>query len=89
MWKRKKFNLFQFHGEIEIEKDQLYLMIVPLVGYNQNNYRLGYGGGYYDRYLKNYNGYTIGLAYTFQYLKDYQPEFFDIPLNQIITDEKI
>ena len=86
---KNKYGILEPDEKIEIDKDQLDLMIVPLVGYNQNNYRLGYGGGYYDRYLKNYNGYTIGLAYTFQYLKDYQPEFFDIPLNQIITDEKI
>ena len=70
----------------EINKDILDLIIVPLVGYNENNYRLGYGGGYYDRYLKDYQGYTVGLAYGFQYLKDYQPESFDIPLKQIITD---
>ena len=86
---KNKYGILEPDEKIEIDKDQLDLMIVPLVGYNQNNYRLGYGGGYYDRYLKNYHGYTIGLAYLFQYLKDYQPEFFDIPLNQIITDEKI
>ena len=43
-------------------------MIVPLVGYDANCYRLGYGGGYYDRYLKDFNAPTIGLAYSFQYL---------------------
>lgn len=86
---KNKYGILEPDEKIEISKNQLDLMIVPLVGYNQDNYRLGYGGGYYDCYLKKYKGYTIGLAYTFQYLKDYQPESFDIPLNQIITDEKI
>ena len=86
---KNKYGILEPNEKIENNKNKLDLMIVPLVGYNQDNYRLGYGGGYYDRYLKKYKGYTIGLAYTFQYLKDYQPESFDIPLNQIITDEKI
>ncbi|MDO5812847.1 MAG: 5-formyltetrahydrofolate cyclo-ligase [Bacillota bacterium] len=89
LMQKNKYGILEPVEKIEIDKNQLDLMLVPLVGYNQDNYRLGYGGGYYDRYLKNYHGYTIGLAYTFQYLKDYQPESFDVPLNQIITDEKI
>ena len=70
-------------------KEFLDLMIVPLVGYDANCYRLGYGGGYYDRYLKDFNAPTIGLAYSFQYIEHYQSEDFDIPLNDIITDKKI
>ena len=73
----------------EINKEFLDLMIVPLVGYDANCYRLGYGGGYYDRYLKDFNAPTIGLAYSFQYIEHYQSEDFDIPLDDIITDKKI
>ena len=73
----------------EINKEFLDLMIVPLVGYDTNCYRLGYGGGYYDRYLKDFNAPTIGLAYSFQYIEHYQSEDFDIPLDDIITDKKI
>ena len=43
----------------------------------------------YDRYLKDFNAPTIGLAYSFQYIEHYQSEDFDIPLDDIITDKKI
>jgi 5-formyltetrahydrofolate cyclo-ligase len=38
------------------------LCIVPALAYNRENYRLGYGGGYYDRFLQDYTGYKIGLC---------------------------
>ena len=84
-----KYEILEPKEKQEISKDDLDLMIVPLVGYNQDNYRLGYGGGYYDRYLKDFKGSTIGLAYSFQYIEKYTHESFDIPLDFIITDKKI
>ena len=68
-----------------IDKNDIDVMIVPLVGYNNDNYRLGYGGGYYDRYLIDYHGKTIGLAFTFQKIEDYIPEEHDMPLDVILT----
>lgn len=67
--------------------DQIDLMIVPLVGYDKNNNRLGYGGGYYDRYLKNYNQTTIGLAFSFQMVDCLPVEPFDLPIDVIINEK--
>lgn len=86
---KNKYGIDEPLDKQEINKDMLDLMIVPLVGYDANKYRLGYGGGYYDRYLKDFKAPAIGLAYSFQYIKHYQPENFDIPLDDLITDEKI
>lgn len=85
---KNKYGIDEPIDKQEINKEFLDLMIVPLVGYDANCYRLGYGGGYYDRYLKDFNAPTIGLAYSFQYIEHYQSEDFDIPLDDIITDKK-
>ena len=63
---KNKYGIDEPIDKQEINKEFLDLMIVPLVGYDTNCYRLGYGGGYYDRYLKDFNAPTIGLAYSFQ-----------------------
>ena len=45
-----------------IPKDQVDLVLVPAVAYDKQGYRLGFGGGYYDRWLENYKGDTVGLC---------------------------
>ena len=46
------------------------ILLVPLVAYDKYNFRLGYGGGYYDRYIQKISNIkkilTIGLAFSFQ-----------------------
>lgn len=63
-------------------------VIVPMLAFDKNNYRLGYGGGYYDRYLKDYDGLKIGLAFDEQY-GELCIESFDMPLDIIITPTQI
>lgn len=64
-------------------------LIIPLLAFDQRKYRLGYGGGYYDRYLVDYPGKTIGLAYDFQEVDDLEVAAHDIPLQMIITNQFI
>ena len=49
------------------------ILLIPLVAYDESLNRLGYGGGYYDRYIQKYKKnkkiITIGLAYSFQKVK--------------------
>lgn len=66
------------------------LMIMPLVGFDRNNNRLGYGGGYYDRYLEDKPLlFTIALAFEEQY---WEPglvtDDFDIPPKMILTPKR-
>ena len=47
------------------------LMIIPGIAFDKDNYRIGYGGGYYDRYIfKHHPGFTIGVTYKELKLKE-------------------
>ena len=69
------------------------ILLVPLVAYDENYNRIGYGGGFYDRYIKNIKKYkkifTIGLAYSFQKVKKIPINKNDVKLDFIITEKKI
>lgn len=65
------------------------IVIVPLVAFDGNCNRIGYGKGYYDKFLANYNGISIGFAYELQKVAKIEPESFDIKLDYIITEKEI
>ena len=57
-------------------KNAIDLMVVPGLVFNQAGYRIGFGGGYYDRYLEDYKGKTISLLYPLQ-LDDHIDELIE------------
>ena len=67
------------------------VIIVPLVGFDKNKFRLGYGGGFYDRYiaklLKLKKVLTIGFAFPFQQIKIIPLNNFDQKLDIILTNK--
>ena len=67
------------------------IILVPLVAFDRNLNRIGYGGGYYDRVLQKIvvkkKIITIGLAYSFQYLKKISTGKHDVKLNYILTEK--
>ena len=67
------------------------VLLVPLVAFDQNFNRIGYGGGFYDRYInkirKRKKVLTIGFAYSFQKVKKIQTNNYDIKLDFIITNK--
>jgi 5-formyltetrahydrofolate cyclo-ligase len=67
------------------------VIIVPGIAFDRNGYRLGYGRGYYDRYLQNKKCvFSLGLAFEIQLLDNDLPhEHFDQKVNAVVTEEKI
>jgi len=65
------------------------LIIVPLLAFDKNGYRLGYGGGYYDRTLAQIRGerrvIAMGLAYDFQEVNAIPAESYDQHLDMLLT----
>lgn len=63
--------------------------IVPGVSFDRQGYRLGYGKGYYDRFLKNYTSHSIGLCYN-ELIEDKLPTGdYDIPVGIVITEKGV
>ena len=67
------------------------LLFVPCVGYAAGGYRLGYGGGFYDRMLSTLapKPFTVGLGFTQNYLDEFDPEAHDVPLDAILNDNGV
>lgn len=68
--------------------ENLSTLIVPLVAFNEKKERIGYGKGYYDRYIEKYHPRTIGIAFDFQ-KQEFAGETHDQPLDYIITEKRI
>ena len=67
------------------------ILLVPLVAFDKHLNRIGYGGGFYDRYIKrikkNKKIITIGLAYSFQKVKKIPINKYDIKLDFVLTEK--
>ena len=65
-------------------------MIIPGLAFDRNGVRLGYGAGYYDRFLARYpQAVKIGVAYDFQYVDSLPREDHDICMDVIVTPSQI
>jgi len=72
-----------------IAQEELDLVVVPALTYDRNGYRIGYGGGYYDRYLRGISAFTVGLARE-RLLRDELPrEAHDIAVKCVVTEERV
>lgn len=65
------------------------LCLVPGLGFTESGARIGYGGGYYDRFLLEKNVLQIGLCYDFQILPAVPEEAHDVRMDWIVTDTRI
>lgn len=74
---------------VSVGKNEIDLQIVPGVVFSEEGYRIGFGGGYYDRYLQGYKGETLSLAFAIQTGQAVPVEPHDIPVSRIFTEEKV
>ena len=97
MWKKNQVLLVNKFGTLEPVKTKAIipnLMIVPILAFDKNKYRLGYGKGFYDRYLNKYskkssNITTVGIAFSFQKHHKLPIDKHDVKLDYILTEEGI
>lgn len=71
-----------YDGAVEIA-------VVPMLAFDKDLYRLGYGGGYYDRFLSSHKTVSVGVAFDEQETDSIESEIHDIPLDYLITPTRI
>jgi 5-formyltetrahydrofolate cyclo-ligase len=72
-----------------VEPDDLDLVIVPGVAFDRRGNRLGFGGGYYDRFFERCNATRVGLAYAFQVVDDIPAEDHDVKIDWLVTEDEV
>lgn len=68
-------------------KETIDLILVPGLAFSPSGYRIGFGGGYYDRYLSDYQNKTVSLVFSEQFNDTWIQEEFDCPVDKIFTDK--
>ena len=102
----KEINFFMYHINTELIENKFSILepkykdkvifpkiiLIPLLGYSKSGFRLGYGGGYYDKYLSK-NGIgdvkKIGIAFSFQEVEEIPVEDHDERLDWIFTEKHL
>lgn len=86
-YQKNKFGILEPISDVLIEIDQLDLMLIPLVAFDDRGYRMGRGLGCYDRYLaRAHDCLCFGVAYECQRVSSISAEVWDIPMTAIITE---
>ena len=96
-WKKNEVLYVNKYGILQPAKSEKIvpnIMIVPLLAFDKNKYRLGYGKGFYDRYLNKHlktfkNILTVGIAFSFQKYHKLPINNNDVKLNYILTEKGI
>ena len=85
--KKTSFGLLEPQGDLEVvDASQIDLIHVPGLAFTREGYRIGYGGGYYDRYLENFTGQTMSTIYPCQ-IQEFNSEDHDIPVQEVLIYE--
>ena len=96
-WKKNRVLLINKFGILEPIKTKFKIpniILVPILAFDRNKYRLGYGKGFYDRYLNKYlkkfnNIITVGVAFSFQKHHKLPIDKNDVKLDYILTEKGI
>jgi len=82
--KKGYFNILEPITTTKVENFNNSCCIVPGICFNKEGYRIGYGKGYYDQFLNDYPGYTIGLCYSDCLIDDNFQDSYDVKVKKII-----
>ena len=84
---KTSFGLLEPQGDLEVvEPSQIDLIHVPGLAFTTEGYRIGYGGGYYDRYLEHFAGHTMSTIHPCQ-VQEFNLEDHDIPVQEVLIYE--
>jgi 5-formyltetrahydrofolate cyclo-ligase len=67
--------------------EEIHLALVPGLAFDRSGWRLGYGGGYYDRFLMDFKGISAGIVFQALLLEEVPHSPLDIPMHWIISEQ--
>lgn len=89
-WKTGAYGIREPAGEHYVLPEEIDLIILPCVAFDETGTRLGWGGGYYDRYLARGTGaLRIGAAFEVQRMAALPRAQWDVPLSLLVTEEGV
>ncbi|MFS0780922.1 5-formyltetrahydrofolate cyclo-ligase [Bacillus sp. 1P06AnD] len=74
---------------IEADRNELDFMLVPGLAFSEAGYRIGYGGGYYDRYLAGFQGVTVSLLTEGQLYHELPIDEYDMPVQWLVLPKGV
>lgn len=89
VYEKSSYGIREPKDGIVVTKDQIDVMIIPMVVFDEQKNRMGHGQGFYDRYLKNYRGLKIGIAFECQKAEMLVTQPHDVPMDLIITEDAV
>ena len=85
-----KFNILEPIELLKIEPKNISLIIIPGIAFDRKGHRIGYGYGYYDKFLRKISkAVKIGIAFDFQIVDKIPNEAHDVPLDSIVTEKEV
>ena len=81
-----RFDILEPKTSDIIDPEDLDVIIVPIVAFDKLKHRIGYGKGYFDRYLKKTSARKIGIAFSFQEVDEILVDSFDVDCDIVITE---
>lgn len=80
------WGIYEPRSDEAAPRKEIDLIVVPGLAFNQQGYRIGYGGGYYDRFLPQTIGRKVGFCYS-QFVREFPVAPWDQPVDLVITPE--
>ena len=85
-----KFGILEPIEAMKIAYKNIDLVLVPGIVFDKEGHRIGYGFGYYDKFLKKMpKAIKIGLAFDFQLIDKIPREMHDMPVDMVVTEERV
>ena len=90
-FEKSALGVYEPVGGYKVPPDGKTLVIVPALAFRRDGYRLGRGGGFYDRFLQDFRGFSVGAAFSFSILNDgdFDAEAHDVPVMITVTEDGI
>lgn len=87
--KKGAYGIYEPKENICVPADKIDVVLIPGIAFSNSGDRLGFGKGYYDRFLEEFKGMKIGVGYDFQIIDAIPVSEHDIRMDMIVTEKRI